>query len=110
AIATYLLSLGFMTLCALAFFLVPETLVRLYTPDPGVIALGSQLMLMAALFQVFDGAQVAGIAILRGASDTRAPMILGAIGYWLIGVPVSYGLAFHTPLGAVGVWAGLCIA
>lgn len=107
-VATYLLAIGFMGLCALLFVSVPESLVRLYTPDETVIALGAQLLLMAALFQVFDGAQVAGISILRGAGDTRGPMILGAVGYWLVGVPTGYYLAFHTSMGAVGIWAGLC--
>src|SRR5690606_7488206 len=52
---------------------------------------------------------VAGATILRGAADTYIPMLVAAFGYWCIGIPASYVLGFHTRLGAVGVWVGLCI-
>ena len=64
---------------------------------------------MAAAFQIFDGAQVAGTCVLRGAADTRVPMVIAAATYWLVGVPACLLLAFRTPLGPVGVWAGLCV-
>jgi multidrug resistance protein, MATE family len=110
AALTYALSLAFMGVCALLFLLIPETLIRLYTNDPAVVRLGSTLLLVAAAFQLFDGAQVAGVCVLRGAADTRVPMLLAAFGYWVIGLPSAYLLAFHSPLGPAGVWAGLCIA
>jgi multidrug resistance protein, MATE family len=110
AALTYALAIGFMSLCALVFVVVPEPLIRLYTSDPEVVRLGSALLLVAAAFQIFDGAQVAGFCVLRGAADTRVPMMLAGTGYWLIGVPCAYILGFHSPLGPVGVWAGLCIA
>lgn len=109
AFGTYLLAAGFMSLCALVFLSVPRGLIGLYTSDPGIVALGARLLLMAALFQVFDGMQVAGTAILRGAGDTRVPMLLAAFGYWVVGMPVGYLLGFHTALGPVGVWAGLSL-
>jgi multidrug resistance protein, MATE family len=109
ATLTYLLTLVFMGICALLFVLVPEQLIRLYTTDPEVVRLGSVLLLVAAAFQLFDGAQVAGFSVLRGAADTRVPMAMAALGYWALGVPAVYLLGFHSPLGPVGVWAGLCI-
>lgn len=108
-IGTYVLSTGFMLCCALVFVLMPERLIGLYTPYPEIIALGAQLLLLAAAFQLFDGAQVAGMSVLRGAARTRGPMVIAGIGYWLIGLPIAYGLAFHTELGPVGVWIGLSI-
>lgn len=110
ALGTYTLVVGFMGLCALLFLSVPEALVGLYTRDPEIIRLGSSLLLMAALFQVFDGGQVAGLCSLRGAADTRVPMLVTLLGYWLVGIPAAYLLGFHTPLGPVGVWLGLCVA
>jgi MATE family multidrug resistance protein len=107
ALGTYLLAAGFMSLCALLFLAVPRGLIGLYTSDPGVVELGARLLLVAAMFQVFDGMQVAGTAILRGAGDTRVPMLLAALGYWVVGMPVGYLLGFHTSLGPVGVWIGL---
>lgn len=106
-LATYLLAVGFMALCALLFVTLPEPLIRLYTRDPAIIAVGVQLLLVAGAFQVFDGAQVAGFSVLRGAADTRGPMLIAAIGYWGLGVPLAYLLGFRTGFGPVGVWAGL---
>jgi multidrug resistance protein, MATE family len=108
-VATYLLTIGFMLACALLFVSAPRFLIGLYTPHGEIIDLGSRLLLVAAAFQIFDGAQVAGVSVLRGAGDTRGPMILAAIGYWAIGLTSCWYLGFRTPLGAVGIWIGLCI-
>ena len=110
ALCTYMLSVGFMACCALLFIMAPHALIGLYTEDANIIRLGSVLLLVAAAFQVFDGAQVAGMAILRGAADTRAPMIIAGLGYWVIGMPTAYLLGFHTRFGAAGVWIGLSLA
>lgn len=107
---TYLLALGFMGCCALLFVAAPEPLIALYTDDSGIVGLGASLLLLAALFQVFDGGQVAGINLLRGAGDTRVPMLVAVFGYWGVGLPVAYGLGFHTPLGPQGIWIGLALS
>jgi MATE family multidrug resistance protein len=106
-LATYTLAVGFMAACALVFVTAGDVLIGLYTRDAAIVALGSQLLLVAALFQVFDGAQVAGVSVLRGAADTRVPMIVAAIGYWGVGMPIGYLLGFRAGLGPVGVWIGL---
>jgi multidrug resistance protein, MATE family len=106
-LATYVVAIGFMALCALIFLALPRELIGLYTSDPSLIELGARLLLVAAAFQVFDGAQVAGMSVLRGAADTRTPMLIAGLGYWGFGVPVGYLLAFLADLGAIGVWAGL---
>ena len=63
----------------------------------------------AAIFQLADGAQVVGSAILRGLGDTRLPMIFAGLGYWGIGLPLSAALGFLTPLAGRGIWIGLAI-
>jgi multidrug resistance protein, MATE family len=108
-ISTYAVCTGFMLCCALAFVLAPRALIGLYTPHAEIIALGSRLLLVAAAFQLFDGAQVAGLSVLRGAADTRVPMVVAAVGYWGIGLPTGYALAFRAGLGALGIWAGLSL-
>lgn len=107
ALATYTLALGFMGICALLFVTMGAELIGLYTDDPAIIALGAQLLMVAAAFQLFDGAQVSGVSVLRGAADTRTPMIVCAIGNWGIGMPVAWMLGFRTSLGPIGVWVGL---
>ena len=106
-LATYLLAVGFMAACAIGFVSAPAGLIGLYTDDPGILDTGTRLLLVAAAFQVFDGAQVAGFSVLRGTADTRGPMLIAGVGYWALGVPIAYLLAFRTGLGPVGVWIGL---
>ncbi|MBV9109371.1 MAG: MATE family efflux transporter [Gemmatimonadetes bacterium] len=110
AIGSYVVVLGFMSLCAITFLTVPRTLIEVYTRDPGIVAFGTQLLFMAAMFQLFDGGQVAGLSLLRGAADTRVPMWITLLGYWGVGIPVSYLLGFHSALRHVGVWTGLTIS
>jgi MATE family multidrug resistance protein len=107
AVSTYLVSMSFMAVCALVFLLFPHELIGLYSHDPGILRVGSRLMLYAAAFQLFDGAQVAGLSILRGTGDTRVPMLITLVGYWVVGFPIAYLLGFHTALGPGGIWAGL---
>jgi len=109
-VASYLVSFGFMTLTAATFLIFPRFLLELYTQDAGIVRYGTGLLFMAALFQLFDGAQVTGISLLRGAADTRVPMLITLLGYWAVGVPLAYGLGFHTPLRHVGIWTGLTVS
>jgi multidrug resistance protein, MATE family len=107
ALGTYLLVTMFMGICALVFVLAPRALIGLYTPHGDIIELGSRLLLVAAAFQLFDGAQVAGMSVLRGAGETRGPMLIAAGGYWGVGLPIAWALGFRAGMGPVGVWIGL---
>jgi len=66
-------------------------------------------MAAAALFQLVDAAQVMALGVLRGVQDTRVPMVIAGIAYWVIGVPVSYLLGVSFGLGGVGIWLGLAV-
>jgi MATE family multidrug resistance protein len=110
ALATYVLALGFMGCCALVFVAAPEAVIGLYTRDPEILGIGATLLLLAALFQIFDGAQAAGICVLRGAGDTRLPMWITMVGYWGVGFPVAYLLGFRTSMAHTGIWMGLTVS
>lgn len=108
------LAISFMTCAALIFWLIPETLVSLFLDANGedtlaVVALAIPYLLLAALFQLFDGAQAIAAGILRGMQDTRVPMIMAIFSYWVLGLGTSYVLAFTMDLGGAGIWAGLAI-
>ena len=96
-----------MSSTAVLFLSVPETLARIYTDDPEVMALAALLIPVAGVFQVVDGLQVVATGALRGVGDTMAPMLVGLLGFWLIGTPIGVWLGFGRDWGAVGLWWGL---
>jgi len=104
-------SLGATALLMLAFAAVfsagGTVLARGFTPDATVVALAAQLLVVAAIFQLFDGTQVVAAGALRGLHDVKVPTVITFIAYWVISLPLGYTLAFHTSLGPIGIWAGL---
>ena len=104
---------GAMVLMTVILFLsIPEFMIGLFLdPDDvardAVIATGVMLLAAAALFQLADAAQVMALGLLRGVQDTKVPMIIAGLSYWVIGVPVSYYLGFVLGWHGVGVWLGL---
>lgn len=96
------------------FVLTPAPLLRLFL-DPAnprateIVAYGSGLLFMAALFQVADAIQVVTLGLLRGIRDTRVPMFIAIFSYWCVGIPASYLLAFHAGMGGRGLWLGMVI-
>ena len=72
-----------------------------------VILLASQLLLVAAFFQISDGLQVVILGALRGLQDVKVPTFITLIAYWLIGFPICYYLGLHTELKSTGIWIGL---
>jgi len=107
----FVLSIAFMTVMATLMYVFPRPLITLFlddTPDNAmVISLGVSFLLVAALFQIVDGAQVVGAGMLRGLHDARVPMMFALFGYWAIGLGVGVALAFTMDWRGIGIWAGL---
>lgn len=108
----FALGTGFMTCMAVMIWSFPVELASLFldrsNPQSGaVLAMAVQFLALAALFQIFDGAQVVGAGMLRGLHDTRVPMLFAAFGYWVVGIGVGTGLAFGAGWQGVGIWTGL---
>lgn len=104
-----ILAMSVMTLSALMLVTVPEFLVRMFTSDSAVMEVGVGLLLVAAIFQLFDGVQAVSTGALRGLGNTRTPMIVNVIGHWVLGLPLGYVLAFRYGWGAQGLWIGLAV-
>ena len=108
----FVLGTGFMAAMALVMLAIPHRLVGLFL-DPAlpanrpVIDLAVSFLFVAALFQVFDGAQSVAAGMLRGLHDTKVPMAFAAFGYWVVGLGTAVGLGFGLGWQGVGIWVGL---
>lgn len=99
----------FMSVAGFCFVAFPGVIVGAFSQDPAVLKIGIVLLAVAAAFQLFDGFQVVATGALRGAGDTRTPMLANLVGHWFVGLPVGCLLAFGLGWGAVGIWTGLCV-
>jgi len=101
------ISLAFATL----LLVFSPQIAGLYSSDPEVQAVATQLLAIAAFFQVADIIQVTCISALRGYKDTRVPMFFVLFSFWGVGLPLGYILTFTDWLwpvmGAAGFWIGL---
>jgi MATE family multidrug resistance protein len=105
-----LFGVSFMSCAGLGLLLFSHQIARIYTPEADVVKAGATLILVAAVFQLFDGLQVVATGALRGAGNTRTPFLANFVGYWVIGLPLGGWLCFTVKLGAIGMWIGLCLA
>ena len=106
------LGVGFMAAAAVVLWAFPLTIIGAYvdvadSANHQTVQIARRLIVIAALFQVFDGMQVIAVGALRGYRDTVVPMLLAAFGYWGAGFAGGWLLAFPFGYGAVGLWWGL---
>ena len=99
------LSVAIMATFGLIYILTNNYIPTLYTSDKEVIALAAQLLILAALYQIFDAVQLACLGCLRGLKDI--PLLLTTVSYYFVCLPMGYICGFVFDLGAVGVWIGL---
>lgn len=104
-----LLAVAFMTVSGLAFATMPRQLIALFSTDASVLRVGTALLLIAAVFQLFDGIQGVITGTLRGLGNTSTAMRVNLIAHWLLGLPTSYVLCFVIGWGVYGLWVGLSL-
>jgi MATE family, multidrug efflux pump len=95
-----------MAIFAVLFMSAGATIAAWFVANAYVTALAAQLLLVAGFFQIFDGIQITSSGALRGFEDTRGPMVIGILSYWLVALPVSYLSAFKLGFGPSGIWFG----
>jgi len=95
---------------AILFLMINSFLPKVFSSDLQIVNLASKLLIIAALFQLFDGIQVTIVGILRGLEDFKIPTLISLVGYWIIALPLAYWLAFILKLETVGVWIGLLVS
>ncbi|TRX65802.1 MATE family efflux transporter [Carboxylicivirga sp. M1479] len=106
AFASLHLVVLFMTIMGILFVSLRYFLPSLFVDELDVIETAAGLMLVAGLFQIFDGIQVVALGILRGLEDVVMPVIGAGIAYWVISLPIGYLTAFTFDAGPVGIWIG----
>lgn len=114
AYATIILAVGFSGAAAFVFLAIPTPLISIFLnaareDTAAVVALAIPYLFLAALFQLVDGTQAVAAGALRGMQDTRVPMVIAIISYWIVGLGSGYVLAFPLGLGGEGVWMGLAL-
>ncbi len=113
-VVAYGLGIAVMAVATVILLAIPDTLIALFLPvqRPGnaeVVAIARDLLVLAAVFQLADGAQVIGINALRGLTDTRVPLAFALLGYWGGGIGTGWLLGIRLGYGGEGVWAGLAV-
>ncbi|PKL81090.1 MAG: MATE family efflux transporter [Ignavibacteriae bacterium HGW-Ignavibacteriae-4] len=104
--SAYVMGMALMIFTALCFIFLGRQISMIFTNDEMVIAISTQLLMIAGFFQIVDGAQAVGLGVLRGLEDVKIPTIIVVIAYWGLSIPLSYIFAFTMGMGAVGVWYG----
>jgi MATE family multidrug resistance protein len=102
------LGIGIMSTSALVFFAVPQAPAHVMTDRPDVLSITIGLLMVTAVFQIFDGMQAVAAGALRGAGDTRFPFWANVAGHYGVGLPIALLLGLKLGMGVVGLWWGLC--
>lgn len=95
--------------CTVVLALLAEPIAAGFTDDPGLFSVAVHLLWVAAIFQIFDAANVVSRGVLRGTGDVRYPAVIGIVCAWVFTPPLTWLLGYELGLGALGGWIGLCI-
>jgi multidrug resistance protein, MATE family len=107
--AAFVMVLGYEVVIAVIFVVFRWLIPTFYITDPAVLELASTLLIYAAAFSLFDGAQCVGLGVLRGYNDIKIPTMIATISYLVIQIPIGYVAAFVFGMGAQGIWVGYCV-
>jgi len=103
------LTCAFCGIVALWMTVFPGSIIHAFTSDPGTSLIAHQLILVAAIFCLFDNLASVTLSSLRGLGDVVIPALSYLGLYWLLAMPIAWWLLFRTQMGAVGVWWGFCV-
>jgi multidrug resistance protein, MATE family len=99
----------YMTLSALGFIALRYWIPTIYVNDPAVLQMAASLLMIAALFQLFDGVQTVMLGTLRALADAKVPTIIAFVAYILVSLPISYIAAFVWNWREIGIWSGYLV-
>ncbi len=105
----FLITIIFMAVTGLTFFVFRHQLPWAYTQDPAVVAGAAALLVVATIFQISDGVQATALGALRGIQDVRVPTAITFVAYYVIALPLEWYFGHVLGRGAVGVWSALAV-
>lgn len=108
--AGIIMGVSFMTFFSILLVLFPSQIIRLFTDNQDVLNIALPIVIVAAMFQVFDGFQVIAGGILKGFKMTKVVSSCVLFGYWLIGMPVAYFLVFKHNYSLKGYWIAIAVS
>ncbi|MFP6663007.1 MAG: MATE family efflux transporter [Deltaproteobacteria bacterium] len=94
---------------AAAFLFFGREIAAVFTDETAVITIAASILTVAAAFQLVDGTQVVAVGALRGLGETRLPMRIALLSYWMVGMSLAVALAFWMGLGVIGLWYGFVV-
>ncbi len=106
--AFLMVSVGMLLLAILVYFFRGD-LPKIFINDGEVQGLSAKLLVIAAIFQLFDGIQAVGVGVQRGLHDVRVPTLITILAYGIVCLPLAYLLGFYFDYGVQGIWTGLLI-
>lgn len=107
AFSAMLMSVALTGSFGLAFGFGGRSIAHAFVNDPAVIGLTAQLLVIAALFQLFDGLQVNGAGVLRALTDVKIPAAITFTAYWIVALPLGYVLGIRGGFGTIGIWIAI---
>ncbi len=103
----FVLTTVIMVSFGIIFLIGRNTLPLIYINEESVVSIAASLLVVATMFQLSDGQQVAVLGALRGMADVKVPTFIVFVAYWVIALPLSYFFGIHLEKGALGVWYGI---
>jgi MATE family multidrug resistance protein len=107
--AVFVFTLSYSLFSSSLLAAAPHSLMSFFSNDPEVILLGVRVCYIVAIFQFFDCLQVTCSGVLRGLKETRFPLLMVVLAFWLIGIPTGTYLTYQLDFGIRGLWIGLAL-
>ena len=110
SLAGLIMGVGFMALAGICFALFPKQLISLFTDNASVLNVALPIMMVVAMYQIFDGFQVVSGGILKGFKLTAFVSNAVFFGYWIVGMPVAVLLVYKYDMSLSGYWIALAVS
>lgn len=100
----------FMAVCAVLLIVFPTFFINIFTTSPKIMSIAIPIIFVAGIFQIVDGFQVSVSGILKGLKMTKTVSACILSGYWLLGLPLGFILAYKFNYSLKGFWIGLAVS